>query len=53
VTVPLDIRALSYCDVDGKQCVAEPGDFDLLVGSSSAPIKLRGKINLSAVVKTK
>jgi beta-glucosidase len=53
VTVPLDSRALSYYDVNGKQWVAEPGDFDVLVGRSSAQIELRGKLNLAAAVRTK
>ena len=53
VTVSLDNRALSYYDVDGKQWVAEPGDFDVLVGRSSAQIELRGKVNLTAPIRTK
>ena len=53
VTVSLDSRALSYYDVDGKQWVAEPGDFDVLVGGSSAQIELRGKVNLTAPIRTK
>jgi beta-glucosidase len=53
VTVSLDSRALSYYDVDGKQWVAEPGDFDVLVGRSSAQIELRGKVNLTAPIRTK
>jgi beta-glucosidase len=53
VTVPLDSRALSYYDVNGKQWVAEPGDFDVLVGRSSAQIELRGKLNLAAAIRSK
>jgi beta-glucosidase len=53
VTVPLDRRALSYYDVNGKQWVAEPGVFDVLVGRSSEQIELRGKLNLAAAIRAK
>jgi beta-glucosidase len=41
VTFVLDQRALSFYDPHKKQWVAEPGDFELLVGASSRDI--RGK----------
>jgi beta-glucosidase len=47
VKVLLDQRALSYYDVNAKQWRAEPGNFDVLVGPSSAQIELRGKITLA------
>jgi beta-glucosidase len=47
VKVMLNKRALSYYDADAKQWRAEPGDFDVLVGPSSAQIELRGKLTLS------
>ncbi|HAF24386.1 MAG TPA: glycoside hydrolase [Blastocatellia bacterium] len=47
VKVMLNQRALSYYDVDAKQWRAEPGDFDVLVGPSSAQIELRGKVTLA------
>jgi beta-glucosidase len=47
VKVMLNKRALSYYDVAAKQWRAEPGDFDVLVGPSSAKIELRGKISLA------
>jgi beta-glucosidase len=50
VTIPLDARSFSYYDVNAKQWRAEPGDFDVLVGRSSAQIELRGKLTLSAAV---
>ena len=53
VTVPLDSRALSYYDVSGKQWVAEPGVFDVLVGRSSEQIELRGNLNLATVIRAK
>jgi beta-glucosidase len=46
VTITLDRRALSYYDVGAKAWRAEPGDFDVLVGRSSAEIELRGKLKL-------
>jgi beta-glucosidase len=46
LSVVLDRRAFSYYDIAGKQWKAEPGDFDILVGSSSDKIELRGKVRL-------
>ena len=47
VKVVLNQRALSYYDVNEKQWRAQAGDFDVLVGPSSAQIELRGKLTLS------
>ena len=44
----LDARSLSYYDPDAKGWRAEAGDFDVLVGRSSAEIELRGKLTLAA-----
>ena len=44
VTVTLDRRAFSYYDIDIKQWRADPGDFDILVGSSVEQILLNGKV---------
>jgi beta-glucosidase len=44
VSVILGSRALSYYDVNAKQWRAEPGDYNVLVGRSSEPIELRGKL---------
>ncbi|MEK6282392.1 MAG: glycoside hydrolase family 3 C-terminal domain-containing protein [Acidobacteriota bacterium] len=52
VKVMLNRRAFSYYDVDAKQWRAEPGDFEILVGPSSAQIELRGKVTLSATRTT-
>ncbi len=38
--------ALSFYDVKTKDWVAEPGDFEILVGSSSRDIRVRGKVTL-------
>ena len=46
VEITLDRRALSYFDDKTKQWRAEPGDFDVLVGSSAQQIELRGKLSL-------
>ena len=48
VTVSLDRRAVSYYDVNSKQWKADPGEFEVLVGPSSAQIELRGKFTLQA-----
>jgi beta-glucosidase len=47
VTVPLDSRALTYYDANGKQWRADAGNFEVLVGRSSEQIELRGKLTLA------
>jgi beta-glucosidase len=47
VKVTLDRRSFSYYDVKQTQWTAEPGDFAILVGSSSAKIELEGKFSLT------
>jgi len=42
VSLTLDRRAFSYYDVNKKEWNAEPGDFAILVGSSSDRIELKG-----------
>jgi beta-glucosidase len=46
VSVGLNARAFSYYDVDAKRWVAEPGEYEVLVGRSSEQIELRGKLTL-------
>ena len=46
VRLTLDRRALSYFDAKEHKWRAEPGDFSILVGSSSAKIELEGKFTL-------
>ena len=53
VTVTLDSRALSYYDVNEKQWRADAGEFEVLVGRSSAQIELRGKLRLASAVAGK
>jgi len=50
VRVKLDPRSFAWFDAAGKQWKAEPGDFEVLVGRSSAQIELRDKITLPAPV---
>ena len=48
VTIALDERALSYWDPAVKSFVAEPGEFEILVGASSADIRLEGSTALQS-----
>jgi beta-glucosidase len=45
ITFSIDSSSLSVLTKDGKR-VVEPGDFDVLVGSSSKDIKLKGSFKL-------
>jgi beta-glucosidase len=46
VNIQLDPRAFQFYNPDKKQWVAEPGDFDILVGASSRDIKVKDTIKL-------
>ena len=46
VTVTLDRRAFSYYDVKSHDWTVDPGEFQILVGQSSAHIDLTGKLTL-------
>jgi len=46
VQIALDRRAFSYFDNKAMAWRATPGEFDILVGSSSQHIELRGKATL-------
>jgi beta-glucosidase len=46
VTIKLNKRAFQYYDVQKMQWSADPGKFEILVGSSSKDIKLKGEIKL-------
>jgi beta-glucosidase len=46
VTLILDRRAFSFFDVKKHDWHAEPGDFAILIGSSSADIRLKGTFAL-------
>ncbi len=47
VSVQLDGRSFSYYDAAAKRWRAEPGEYEVLVGRSSAQIVLRGKLTLT------
>ncbi len=47
LAVSLDRRAFSYYDVNGKKWNMDSGNFEILVGSSSAKTELSGVIALS------
>jgi beta-glucosidase len=46
VAFTLDERAFSYYDPHKQGWVAEPGEFDVLVGSSSRDIRVKAKVTL-------
>jgi beta-glucosidase len=46
VSVELNKRAFSFYDVKSKDWKAEPGVFNILVGSSSQKIELKGRLTL-------
>jgi beta-glucosidase len=46
LSLPLTARAFSYYDPKTKSWVAEPGDYELLVGASAADIRLSQTIRL-------
>jgi beta-glucosidase len=47
VTIALDRRSFAYYDLEAGQWAVAPGDFDVLVGRSSAKIELRGKLRFT------
>jgi beta-glucosidase len=47
VELELGPAALSFYDPDRKQWVAEPGEFEVLAGSSSRDIRLKGALVLA------
>jgi beta-glucosidase len=47
VAIPLDLRSFAYYDVAHAEWRAPTGTYDVLVGSSSATVELRGQITLS------
>ena len=48
VTLVLDRRAFAYFDVAKHDWTAEPGEFTISIGSSSADVKLQGAFRLAA-----
>lgn len=46
ITMKLDKSAFSYYDDRQQKWVLEPGDFDILIGSSSSDIRLKNRLKL-------
>jgi beta-glucosidase len=46
ITLQLDKRAFSFYGVETKKWITEPGEFEMLIGSSSRDIKLKEKFEL-------
>ena len=46
VSLKIDKSALAFYDVDSRSWVAEPGEFEVLVGSSSRDIRLKDDFEL-------
>lgn len=46
VTIILDDEAFAFYDIDSHKFVVEPGEFEILVGNSSADLPLRASIVL-------
>lgn len=53
VTLTLDKRAFAYYNVDIQDWYVESGQFDVLVGKSSAEILLKGRIQVNSTVTIK
>jgi beta-glucosidase len=51
VEVPIKISDLAYFDVKGHRWVLEPGRYDLLVGTSSRDLPLRGALSIGPVAR--
>ncbi|HZL43809.1 MAG TPA: glycoside hydrolase family 3 C-terminal domain-containing protein [Verrucomicrobiae bacterium] len=48
VTIPLTADQISFYDVKTHQFVVEPGEFEIMVGSSSRDIRSHGKLEVIA-----
>lgn len=51
VTFTLPASDLAFYDVKTKKFVVEPGTFDIMVGSSSGDIRLKGKLQVNRPAK--
>ena len=50
VTIPLDFRAFAFYHPEYKQWITETGDFDLLIGASSADIRQTLTVTLESTL---
>jgi beta-glucosidase len=48
VTIKLDMRSLAYFDDAREAWVADPGDFELLIGTSSTDLPRRARVSLAS-----
>jgi beta-glucosidase len=46
ISIKLNKRTFQFYDAGNKKWTAEPGEFEILVGSSSRDIRLKGKIRM-------
>jgi len=51
VTIPLDFRAFAYYDPAYHQWITEDGEFDILVGASSADIRGQATVTLECTLE--
>jgi len=51
VSIPLDFRSFAYYHPKYKQWITEDGDFDLLIGASSADIRASLTVTLESTLK--
>ncbi len=50
VTIPLDFRAFAYYHPGYRQWITEDGDFDILIGASSADIRCQQTVTLHSTL---
>ncbi|MFH1523351.1 MAG: glycoside hydrolase family 3 C-terminal domain-containing protein, partial [Chloroflexota bacterium] len=50
VTIPLDFRAFAYYHPTYKQWITEDGEFDILIGASSADIRFTQTVTLQSTL---
>jgi beta-glucosidase len=53
VSIPLDFRAFAYYHPKHRQWITENGDFDLLIGASSADIRQKETVTLESTIVLK
>ncbi len=51
VSIPLDLRAFAYYHPGHSQWITEDGQFDILVGASSADIRLHATVTLESTLR--
>lgn len=51
VSIPLDFRAFAFYHPEHKQWITEDGEFDILIGASSADIRQKIQVTLKSTLK--